>query len=62
MQINGVQCWMPQPPYWTGDPPPLKSPTAAVPRLTIEEQLGVDPISKLAAAIEKLADALKELE
>lgn len=53
----------------TGDPPPGVWPSwpswpqtsAPVPTIpSFQEQMGIDPISKLAAAIEKLADALKE--
>lgn len=51
---------------WTGDPPPnyphcWPRETTAAPHtrpLSIQEQMGTDPISKLAAAIEKLADAI----
>lgn len=50
-------------PYW----PPRETtarPTYVPDSITVHpnvlEQMGVDPISKLAAAIEKLADALKD--
>jgi hypothetical protein len=52
-------------PTWTGDPPPgtwsgwSVTPVSARPP-SIAEQMGTDPISKLAAAVEKLADALRE--
>jgi hypothetical protein len=65
-------CYHRHPSYvvWTGDPPsytpmwpPAANPqypvTPVRPIPSIAEQMGVDPISKLAAAIEKLADALK---
>jgi hypothetical protein len=48
-------------PMWPPAANPLRetgaAPHARVP--SIAEQMGTDPISKLAAAIEKLADALK---
>jgi hypothetical protein len=51
------------PPYLTtrtGDPIPTWEPRTAAPVPSIQEQMGIDPISKLAAAIEKLAEALSK--
>lgn len=50
---------------WPNYPPPPANPADRHPPngtrcLSIHEQLGTDPISKLAAAIEKLAEALRE--
>jgi len=49
---------------WTGDPPPnytpyWPAPSRTAPLPNIFEQMGADPISKLAAAIERLAAALE---
>lgn len=40
--------------------PPETASAPSTPVPSIQEQMGVDPVSKLAAAIEKLADAIKE--
>lgn len=48
-------------PFWTGDPPPSSSPNWAIPALSIQEQMGVDPTSKLADAITRLAAAIERL-
>lgn len=46
-------------PSRAGDVPPGRSGSAGQPIPSIAEQMGVDPVSKLAAAIEKLASALE---
>lgn len=43
-------------PYWTERQMGARCPYGA--RLSVQEQMGVDPISKLAAAVEKLAEAV----
>jgi hypothetical protein len=58
---------------WTGDPPPnypycpshhypLTPPRPWTAAPSIQEQLGIDPVSKLATAIERLAAAIEGAE
>jgi hypothetical protein len=46
-------------PVWTGDPPPFRAPTTAMRVPSVAEQMGTDPTSKLAAAIDRLATAME---
>ena len=64
--MNGAtSCRPPDYPIWTGDPPPdtpcrVGTPVSSIPN--VFEQMGVDPISKLAAAINRLAAAIEKAE
>jgi hypothetical protein len=57
---SGCYPHYPSYPSRTGDPVWREPQTSAPQVPSIMEQMGIDPISKLAAAIEKLADALRE--
>lgn len=46
------------PPYWLERTTGAQWRWSVTPQPSIQEQMGVDPISKLAAAVEKLAEAV----
>lgn len=62
MQNNYPPSWN-YPPGWPVSWPPHDTSSAPRPAInapSIAEQMGIDPVSKLAAAIDKLADVLRE--